>query len=92
MNAVSAIVPAWRNSFGHGPDPADILFAILGGKTQAEPLGELLAMPLLEHGRRGIQSVADIIAVEHKAAAARGNAACDRPDSRSCSCRRRLSP
>ncbi len=57
---------------GHSPDAADILFAILSGKAQPEPLGEFLAMPLLEQGRRGVQTHPHVVAVQHKAPQAAG--------------------
>ena len=52
---------------GHGADAADVFLAVLGRKAQAEPLGELLAVPLLEHARPGVQAVAHVVAVEHEA-------------------------
>ena len=89
MKAVMAISARVAEELGHGADAADVLFAVLGRKTQPESLGELLAVPLLEHARPGVQAVADVVAVEHEAVQARANAACGRPGSRPCSCRRR---
>ena len=68
MNAVSVTRPASAKQLGHGADAADVFFAILGRKTQAEPLGELFAVPFLEHAGAGVQAVTDVVAVEHEAA------------------------
>ena len=67
MKAVSVTTPGFGKQLGHGADAADVFFAILGRKAQAEPLGEFLAVPLLEHAGAGVQAVADVVAVEHVA-------------------------
>ena len=45
-------------------DAANVLFTILGREAESESLAELLAVPFLEHGGRGVQAVADVVAVE----------------------------
>ena len=59
--------PRIRKQLGHGPDAADILFPVLGRKTESESLGKFGPMLLLEHRRPGVQAVTDIIAVEDEA-------------------------
>ena len=70
MNAVSAITPGRAKQLGHGADAANVLFAVLGRKAQAESLGEFFAVAFLEHARPGVQAHAHVVAVEHEAAQA----------------------
>src|SRR6202012_5971274 len=46
---------------------ANVFFAILSGKSKPKSLGKLFTMPFLEPARRGVQSQANVVAVEHKA-------------------------
>jgi len=56
----------FAEELGHGSNPADILLAILGRKSQPEALGEFFPMPFPQHGGAGVQTVADVIAVKDK--------------------------
>ena len=67
MKAVSVTSAGFAEQLGDGADAADVLFAILGREAEAETLGELLAVALLEHAGTGVQAVADVVAVEHEA-------------------------
>src|SRR5689334_2954024 len=49
-------------------DPANVLLAILGGKSQTEPLRKLGPVALFEQFRAGIEPIADIVSVQQKAA------------------------
>jgi hypothetical protein len=51
----------------HRADAADVFLTVLRGETEAEPLGEFLAVAFLEHARPGVQAVADVVAVENEA-------------------------
>ncbi len=47
-------------------DAANVLFAILGRKSQSKALGKLFAVPLGEKFRPGIEPKADIVTIEQK--------------------------
>src|SRR6185312_942607 len=59
--------PGLAEQLRDGADPANVLLAVLGGKTQPEPGGELGSMALFEQLRTGVEPVADVVAVQQVA-------------------------
>lgn len=58
--------PGRTENFCDAADAPYVFFPVLGGKTQPESLGKLMSVDRFEQCGTGIQSVSDVVTVEHE--------------------------